>query len=319
MILTTPTHLRQEIISQFPIPDRDTYVYKSIEEAVEDALRRAFKDINFRTMTATAANNSIVKILGQINGSKKIKKFDIATVKDQEEKAVINRLIKRLNNNVLAYDNCKITEYLIVYLVHNGFVDRFVDYFNCHTYKVEPDFDKWHHTSADMFLTVLQKYYAKANYGKAQKIINMMFKHLYCMNFGGKNAWQVLDEGYFQYCHMPLDSFTLDWLYRRDGIAICEWSNLEYVSVTGSTKKASTFYNDYVIRVRKQFPLLGLSAFQGEFYIWPQMQITQALETIYRLNHSKSTVTTFIGFPITKKCSEMVLEIAGMSFSKTFI
>lgn len=316
MNLITPTTLREEILGQFPILDRDTHVYRSMKEAVEDALRRSFKDINFRTMSATKANDSIIKILNQINGSRKIKKFDIETVQNKEEKIIIQKLIDRLKNKSLAYDDCKITEYLIVYLIDNGFVDLFVDYFNCHTYKSEADFDEWHHISADMFLTVLQKYYNKAHYGKAQKIINMMFKHLYCMNFGEESAWQVLDEGYFQYCHMPLDSFTLDWLYRKDGIAVCEWSNLDYVH---STMKPSTCYNDYVDRVRKLFPLLSLTAFQAEFYIWPQMQITQALETIYRLNHNKSAVTTFIGFPITKKCSEMVLEIAGMSFSKTFI
>lgn len=61
MNLITPTTLRKEILGQFPILDRDTHVYRSMEEAVEDALRRSFKDINFRTMSATKANNSIKK------------------------------------------------------------------------------------------------------------------------------------------------------------------------------------------------------------------------------------------------------------------
>ena len=50
MILTTPTHLRQEIISQFPIAYRDEDTI-TIENAVSNALERAFRDINFRTLT----------------------------------------------------------------------------------------------------------------------------------------------------------------------------------------------------------------------------------------------------------------------------
>ena len=77
MTLVSLTTKRKEIIDQFPIQDRDAQVYSSIDVAVEDALRRAFRDINFRTMTETKANKSIKSILNQINGSRKIKKFNI--------------------------------------------------------------------------------------------------------------------------------------------------------------------------------------------------------------------------------------------------
>lgn len=46
-------------------------------------------------------------------------------------------------------------------------------------------------------------------YGKAQKIVNMSFKYLYCCD----NAENYRD--YFKYCHMPLDSFTLEWFKRE--------------------------------------------------------------------------------------------------------
>ena len=307
---------RKEIIDQFPIEDRDNHIYKSIDEAVEDALRRAFKDINFRTMTATQANKSIKSVLEQFNGKIKINKFDIGIVTDPIENAAIAELINRLNSGLVKYDDCKITEYLIVCLINNNFVKRFVDYFNCNAYKSEADFDEWHHDTAKLFLGVLNKYYDKAHYGKAQKIINMMFKHLYCMKFGKKDVWKVLCEEYFEHCHMPLDSFTLDWLNRKDGIAVCEWSNLEY---THSSAKISTCYNDYVNRVRKLFPINGLTVFQGEFYIWPQMQITQALETVYRMDHNKAAITTFVGSSVANKCSIMAFELGQRSFSKMFI
>jgi hypothetical protein len=45
--LISITSTRKEIVDQFPIADRDEHIYVSIDEAVEDALRRSFKDINF--------------------------------------------------------------------------------------------------------------------------------------------------------------------------------------------------------------------------------------------------------------------------------
>ena len=44
-------------------------------------------------------------------------------------------------------------------------------------------------------------------YGKAQKIVNMTFKYLFCIDFGKKKY-----EKWFFFCHMTLDSYTLDWI-----------------------------------------------------------------------------------------------------------
>ena len=317
MNLISLTQEREEIIKQFPIPDRDEHIYTSINEAVEDSLRRSFKDINFRTMTETTANKSIKRVLNQINGSKKIKMFNVATVMGQEEKEAITELINRLHSGLLKYDDCKITEYLIACLINNNFVNRFVEFFNCNTYKSKPGFDEWHHETAKIFLNVLKKYYDKAYYGKAQKIVNMMFKHLYCMNFAHENACEVLREEYFEHCHMPLDSFTLDWIHRKDKEAVCEWSNLEYAP---SSTIPSTSYTNYLTRVNALFPIgSSQTAFQAEFYIWPQMQFTQAFETIYRMNHSKSDAEKFRNYNISTKCKEIISEINGINFTKSFI
>ena len=316
--LISITSTRKEIVDQFPIADRDEHIYVSIDEAVEDALRRSFKDINFRTMSATKENNGIKKVLEQINGPKKINNFDIVMVDDAKEKEAITNLIDMLKNNTLKYEDCKITEYLIVCLKKEGFVKRFVDYFDCNTYKDEAAFYQWHNKTAEMFLNVLERYYKDAYYGKAQKIVNMMFKHLYCMNFGQENSWKVLQEEYFWYCHMPLDSFTLDWLKRKDNTAVCEWSNLKYNSVS-KNGQASTSYVEYLERVKKLFPINGLTAFKAEFYIWPQMQVTQAFEAIYRMNHTKVDTEKFKQLSISQKCNMMVSEIGNMNFIKDFI
>ena len=118
---------------------------------------------------------------------------------------------------------------------------------------------------------------------------------------------------------MPLDSFTLDWLHRKDGEAVCEWSNLEYNS-NKNQGKASTDYTKYLDRVKKQFSYnKGITAFEAEFFIWPQMQITQALETVYRMDHNKAAITTFVGSSVANKCSIMAFELGQRSFSKMFI
>ena len=315
MTLVSLTTKRKEIIDQFPIQDRDAQVYSSIDVAVEDALRRSFKDINFRTMTSTKGNDDIKKILERINGSRKIKAFDVATIADPKVKKNITDLVAKLKSNALEFNDCNITEYLIIELINVGFVRRFTDYFNI---SYCSDFDAWHNETAEMFLGILKTYYDKANYGKAQKIVNMMFKHLYCMNFGSAKAWEVLCEEYFVHCHMPLDSFTLDWLHRKDGVAVCEWSNLEYNSIS-QKGKASTSYKEYLNRVKSQFPIMGYTAFQAEFYIWPQMQITQAFESIYRMDHDRADVEKFMKEPISKKCVTMITEMTGMTFPKSFI
>ena len=50
-------------------------------------------------------------------------------------------------------------------------------------------------------------------YGQAQKIINMAFKYLYCICDrceGGEKYKKKFDK-----CHMPLDSFSLEWFKRK--------------------------------------------------------------------------------------------------------
>ena len=52
-----------------------------------------------------------------------------------------------------------------------------------------PDFDVWHNTQCEFFITEFSKILkeahknpADATYGKAQKIVNMTFKYLYCFD-----------------------------------------------------------------------------------------------------------------------------------------
>lgn len=67
-------------------------------------------------------------------------------------------------------------------------------------------------------------------YGQTQKIVNMAFKYLYCLFY----KYGKLKEGQFADCHMPLDSFSLEWFKR--------WISAnakEYWKEEGNFKKGS--------------------------------------------------------------------------------
>ena len=56
----------------------------------------------------------------------------------------------------------------------------------------------------------------RARYGHAQKVVNMAFKYLYCC--------EGADRSRFEECHMPLDQYTLAWLFTEKGILYQGWS-----------------------------------------------------------------------------------------------
>ena len=291
---------RKKIISQFAISDRDKHTYRTVEDAVKDALRRAFKDINFRTLHQQG-----------------------------------NLYPKNLDSGQT------ITDVLINKLEDEGFIQEFITYFKNHNYPNEDSFDKWHNKACENFLTVLKGYYTDSQYGKSQKIVNMMFKHLYCMNFGHNEAgdgsdWLVLDEEYFKHCHLTLDSFTLEWFHREvvdnwhDALGNIygkqitkgktdSWSNLCFKNVGATRKKRMEEYKSnsdmrcggdkgefyhymfFVDTIREFFPSSNpqpqhmdeskftdeqkehkdRTPFQAEFYIWPNIQLHLTAEALF--------------------------------------
>ena len=96
-------------------------------------------------------------------------------------------------------------------------------YFECPEQKSmsesEENFDTWHDRRCNEFVET------GYTYGHAQKILNMAFKYLYCCADIREKY-----EGYFTYCHMPLDGYILAW-YAQDGKTIDykdeAWSKLD--------------------------------------------------------------------------------------------
>ena len=182
--------------------------------------------------------------------------------------------------------------------------------------KTEADFASVHHKACITVQTFLKNHYEEESctYGKAQKVINMMFKHLYCMD-GAENA-----EDRFQDCHIALDSFTLEWFKRAiveqdihmKKAEVDNWSVLQYLagetyyqvaakknsedgneedsSAPEDTSKQFYTYN-YIVETIQTYwaknsanPYAGLTPFQAEFYIWDEMQLHLAAEALFSQN-----------------------------------
>ena len=122
------------------------------------------------------------------------------------------------------------------------------------------DFNVWHKTICNDFLErfkpILNQYGYDADkslkYGKAQKIVNMTFKYLFCFDDAKNHAEK------FDVCHMPIDSYILNW-YNDSSQNKCDtaWSDLEetqYYELQDEIKKILGNYNPFL----------------AEFYIWAE-------------------------------------------------
>ena len=147
------------------------------------------------------------------------------------------------------------------------------------------DFDGLHFNLCKAFIDQLKKDgYNSATYGQAQKVVNMTFKYLYCL----PDATTTYNE-YFEYCHVALDSFTLEWIWRncdprsRDLNKYEAWSNLnkdDYYA--GKTKRPG--YDSIVALYRDKIPSslhTDCTPFQAEFIFWPEIQMHLATEAFY--------------------------------------
>lgn len=74
-------------------------------------------------------------------------------------------------------------------------------------------FDVFHGELCENLKECFREKETNITYGQAQKIINMAFKYLYCLYY----KYGELKEEQFADCHMPLDSFSLEWFKRKFG------------------------------------------------------------------------------------------------------
>ena len=146
--------------------------------------------------------------------------------------------------------------------------NKFYDYFNDKV-KNKEEFEKWHRDRCNEFITNYNDAlsgYQSIGYGKAQKIVNMTFKYLYCY----ADAVNYINKGYFNYCHMPLDSFTLAW-YKREakGKVNCSWSDMEdkeYLEIQGNIRKY--LHDERKFKFGSDEINLPRNSLEAEFFVW---------------------------------------------------
>lgn len=172
------------------------------------------------------------------------------------------------------------------------------------------EFDEQHHNWCKCFME-----YQGMKYGQAQKIVNMAFKYMYCIWYGKEEYKEYLEK--CEPCHMPLDSFSLEWIYRAliknnekiqeykytdnkqpllgDGVftknkkcikkdAIGSWSSLEY-EAEFADKCTYSFYNKLLQKTVDEYFRecnVKISPLELDFYVWPRMQKILAAEAFIK-------------------------------------
>jgi len=148
------------------------------------------------------------------------------------------------------------------------------------------NFEKWHETMCNSMLELIQERYqdkkehgtgyTNVEYGKAQKIVNMFFKYIYCFD----DAEQYL--GKFEPCHITIDSIIIDWF--ADIVA----PELGYDSIKNSS----------AIKWSKSF--IKGNADEQYTYLWYQAEIKNFLSKNYLDQNGKplpSLIAEFYAWP----------------------
>lgn len=108
--------------------------------------------------------------------------------------------------------------------IFNYITDQLILYFS-ESAKTKEEFEKWHKNICE---EICRRFSSLPDidlkFGKAQKLINISFKHLYCFANSDSKA------EHFKYCHIPINSNVISWCNKNAGIRKPQtaWSNLSY-------------------------------------------------------------------------------------------
>ncbi len=170
-------------------------------------------------------------------------------------------------------------------------------------------FDKEHHKLCLTVQSILARYYPSPEYGKSQKIVNMTFKHMYCLLAFEDDLTTSKYEAFFEHCHMPLDSYIITW-FKREHLKVSEkplqgvnyteigytntyknlvsskvsaWSHIDWIDEEDYNESRCEKYSYYFYRDRIRELVLkskynNMTALQTEIIIWKLIQNEQAAE-----------------------------------------
>lgn len=187
-------------------------------------------------------------------------------------------------------------------------------------------FDTWHQETCNWVIGFLKEYYVTEDctYGKAQKIVNMSFKNLYALC--AKKGIEEQYSKYFNHCHVPLDSFTLEW-FKRECIrrktkiikgrvsnwsAIQECGNKDVDEYDTTDKKKFYTYFFFQKMFREWFGNESQTPLKAEFVFWPRIRKELAAEGFLfaqREDMSNDEKTQFKAMSLEKKIEEIKKEL----------
>ena len=170
------------------------------------------------------------------------------------------------------------------------------------------DFDTKHAELCEGFLDVINKPEHKIdtqNYGKAQKVINIIFKFLVAY---GK--CKNVDD-----CHVPIDSFVLRWLYKSDKYQGAAWSNLSYEQYT-------RIQTDILDKIKSPIQVEAKECtvsnrIEADYFIWYITKVAKNYKDTYKsINALTQSVHEFDTECVDKKTAERIMEAAVELYNK---
>ena len=176
----------------------------------------------------------------------------------------------------------------------------------------DEEFDDKYSDWCEVLIKSYEEYLeSRITYGQAQKIINMAFKYLYCICDrceGGEKYKKKFDK-----CHMPLDSFSLEWFKRKFGeddftnferysenhkklpenlftqkggkkklkaASIGSWSSMQ--TWEEDCKKQEYPYEFYAHVIKQYSKENSITPLQLDFIVWSKMQKIMAAESFIK-------------------------------------
>ncbi len=193
------------------------------------------------------------------------------------------------------------------YTIVNDLLKHYLDSNGKHEQK---NFDEEHHKlCVTTVQSKLARYYPSPEYGKSQKIVNMTFKHMYCLLAFEDDLTVSKYEAFFEHCHMPLDSYIITWFKREhlktkdnlDGAIytgkgytskyidelcskkVSAWSRIDWIDEekykeSECEKYPYFFYRDRIRKLVIKSKFNNMTALQTEIIIWKLIQNEQAAE-----------------------------------------
>lgn len=188
-------------------------------------------------------------------------------------------------------------------------------------------FNQWHEKTCDEFIEDYNNHSGsetKINYGKAQKIVNMSLKYVYCF----EDAKELKDK--FKYCHMALDTYTLNWFSDKvrkwyvektkmtlpNKSNMPSWSNLKKGEIKPGGKPQNYTYLEIQEIIRMYLEKCenhpyrtekdSLTPFEAEFYIWEEQKLLKIRNSLKRYDSE-----SFLGYQDEQIC-DIAEEIIGM-------